>query len=84
MRDIKHYVMDNPDVKPSEIIRKIEQRHNKKLKHLDILNALRIIKGDVKLDKELLITDLEQVKTKYSDAWIDVNYGTPVIVFMQL
>ena len=52
------------------------------MKHLDILNALRIIKGDVKLDKEVLINDLELVKTKNPDAWIDVNYGTPVIVFI--
>jgi hypothetical protein len=50
---------------------------------LDILNALRIIKGDVKLDKEVMINDLENVKSKFPEAWIDVNYGTPVIVFIQ-
>lgn len=83
MKDIKHYVMDNPEIRPSEIIRRIESRHNKKLKHLDILNALKAIKGDVKLDKEVLINDLEAAKTRYHDSFIDVNYGTPIIVFIQ-
>ena len=54
LRDIKNYVMNNIDITVSDIISKIYQKHSKRLRHLDVLNALRLIKGDVKLDIEAL------------------------------
>jgi hypothetical protein len=65
MRDIKHYVMDNESIKVSEIIKKIEANYKKTLRHLDILNALKIIRGDVKVDINLIQTDLEHLADKY-------------------
>jgi hypothetical protein len=82
MRDIKHYVMDKPDVQCSEIIRKINLKHNKKLRHLEVLNALKVIKGDVKLDLKVLTCDLDLIKSKHLDAHILLNDGTPIVVFI--
>eukprot|EP00347_Sterkiella_histriomuscorum_P015287 403357600 len=83
LRDIKQLVMDNIEIQVSEVIQKIYQIHNKTLRHLDVLNALKLIKGDVKLDIKQLTSDLEQVKNKHPDTQIAVNTGTPVVVFFQ-
>lgn len=50
LHDIKLLVMDNIHIGVSEVLQKIYQKHGKKLRHLDILNAFKLIKGDVELD----------------------------------
>lgn len=82
MRDIKHFVMDMSDIRCSEVIRKVNLKHNKKLRHLEVLNALKVIKGDVKLDIKVLRSDLDLIKGRYQDAHITLNEGTPVVVFI--
>jgi hypothetical protein len=49
-----------------------------------VLNALKLIKGDVRLDLQTLMFDLDQVKddARLPDARIAVNTGTPVVVFI--
>jgi hypothetical protein len=62
----------------------VYQLHGKRLRHLDVLNALKLIKGDVRLDLQTLMFDLDQVKddARLPDARIAVNTGTPVVVFI--
>lgn len=57
--------MDNIDIAVSEVIQKIYHKHAKRLRHLDVLNAFRLIKGDVRLDLPMLMADLDQVKEKF-------------------
>ena len=83
LHDIKLLVMDNIDIPVSEVIQKIYHKHGKRLRHIDVLNALKLIKGDVKLDVALLMADLDQVKDKYPETQITLNTGTPVVVFFQ-
>ncbi|CDW88447.1 protein far1-related sequence 5-like [Stylonychia lemnae] len=83
LRDIKHYVMDNIDIQVSEVIQKIYQQYQRRLRHLDVLNALKLIKGDVKLDIKQLANDIEAVQQKYPDTYIKLKTGTPVVVFFQ-
>jgi hypothetical protein len=47
--------MDNIDIAVSEVIQKIYHKHAKRLRHLDVLNAFRLIKGDVRLDLPILM-----------------------------
>ena len=73
--------MENIDIKVSEVIEKIYNLHGGKvLRHLDVLNALKLIKGDVKLDIKVLLGDLDQLKDKLPDTFITVNTGTPIVV----
>ncbi len=51
-----------------------------------MLNALKLIKGDVRLDLPNLMLDLDQVKEKFPDPMdtqITLNTGTPIVVFIQ-
>jgi hypothetical protein len=51
-----------------------------------VLNALKLIKGDVRLDLPNLMLDLDQVKEKFPDPMdtqITLNTGTPIVVFIQ-
>lgn len=83
LADIKLLVMDNIRIPVSEVIQKVYHKHNKRLRHLDVLNALRLIKGDVDLDISLLLRDLDQVKQRYPDTQLTMNTGTPVVVYFQ-
>jgi hypothetical protein len=83
LHDIKLLVMDNIDIPVSEVIQKIYHSHAKRLRHLDVLNALKLIKGDVKLDITVLMHDLDEVKERHPDTQITLNTGTPVVVFIQ-
>jgi len=40
----------------------VEKAFEKKLRHLDVLNALKLIKGEVKLDVEQLKEDFKAFK----------------------
>lgn len=59
LHDIKLAVMDNINIPVSEVAQKIYMKHGKRLRHLDILNALKLIKGDVELDVAILMRDLD-------------------------
>jgi hypothetical protein len=50
-----------------------------------VLNALKLIKGDVRLDLPNLMLDLDQVKERFPDPMdtqITLNTGTPIVVFI--
>jgi hypothetical protein len=49
------------------VIHKIYHKHGKRLRHLDVLNALKLVKGDVDLDIKTLFKDLDGIKEKYLD-----------------
>ena len=87
LHDIKLLVMENFDIQVSEVIQKVYHAHGKRLRHLDVLNALKLIKGDVRLDLPNLMLDLDQVKEKYTnddnETQITLNTGTPIVVFIQ-
>ena len=71
MRDIRNWWMEDPQIKCTEIIKKVrENSHqvNEKgqsiflhLKHLDVLNALKLIRGTGMLNIEELMSDLQNV-----------------------
>jgi hypothetical protein len=92
MSDIKKWWMEDPNVKCSTIIKRVkESSHqvNEKgqsiflhLKHLDVLNALRLIRGTGMLNVDELMNDLQNVQTKNPDACVQVNTGTPTVVFI--
>lgn len=94
MRDIRHWWMDDPTISCSEIIKRVREASHQvnadgislylHLKHLDVLNALVIIRGAAgKLNLEELMLDLQQVQYKFADATVQVNTGTPTMVFVQ-
>lgn len=83
LQDIKLLVMDNIEIAVSEVIQKVYHKHGKRLRHLDVLNAFRLIKGDVRLDLPILMQDLDMVKEKFAETQITLNTGTPVVVFVQ-
>lgn len=53
------------------------------LKHIDVLNALRIIRGSNELNMDELMADLSNVQSKYPDACVQVKTGTPTVIFVQ-
>ena len=63
--------MDDPSIKCSEIIKRVRESTHQindvgqsvylHLKHLDVLNALKIIRGSGQLNMEDLMTDLQNV-----------------------
>ena len=93
MRDIKHWWMDNPNIRVSEIIRRVKENShqiNEKgvsvylhLKHLDVLNALAIIRGSGQINMEELMQDLQQVQTRHPDAKVEITTATPMSIFFQ-
>ena len=62
MMFIKEMVMQDPEVRPSLIMRRLFEQTGKKIRHLDTLNALKSIRGDVRLDMKVLMTDIELLK----------------------
>jgi len=67
MRDIKHWWMDSPTIKCTDIIRKVRESSQQvingqtvylHLKPLDVLNALKIIRGSGKFKIDELMGDL--------------------------
>lgn len=93
MRDIKHWWMDDSNIKVSQIIKRVRDAShqvNEKgqsiymhLKHLDVLNALKIIRGAGLLNMEELMQDIQNVSMKYPDSKVEINTGTPLVVFVQ-
>ena len=93
MDNIKHWWMDDPNIRCSEIIKRVRDSTHTindmgqsvylHLKHLDILNALKIIRGCGHLNMDDLMTDLQNVQSKYPDAQVQVNTGTPTIIYIQ-
>lgn len=59
---IKEMVMEDPEVRPSLIMRKLFEQTGKKIRHLDTLNALKQIRGDVRLDMKVLMNDIDLLK----------------------
>lgn len=59
---IKHMVMQDPEVRPSLIMRRLYEQTGKKIRHLDTLNALKNIRGDVRLDMKVLNQDLDLLR----------------------
>lgn len=49
---IKQLVMLDSEVRPSTVIKKVYENLGKKIKHLDCLNCLKFIRGDVRLDMQ--------------------------------
>ena len=43
-------VMLDPESRPTTIIKKVFEHTGKKIRHLDCLNCLKFIRGDVRLD----------------------------------
>jgi hypothetical protein len=52
-------VMTDPEIRPSLIMRRLFEQTGKKIRHLDTLNALKNIRGDVRLDMKVLQQDME-------------------------
>ena len=59
---IKEMVMEDPEVRPSLSMRKLFEQTGKKIRHLDTLNALKMIRGDVRLDMKVLMNDIDALK----------------------
>lgn len=80
---IKEMVMNDPEVRPSLIMRRLFEQTGKKIRHLDTLNALKQIRGDVRLDMKVLMTDIELLKRQEPDIFISIQRSSPLILFMQ-
>ena len=80
---IKEMVMEDPEVRPSLIMRKLYEQTGKKIRHLDTLNALKQIRGDVRLDMKVLMTDIEFLKKHEADVYLAIQRSSPLILFMQ-
>ena len=83
MQFIKEMVMDDPEVRPSLIMRRLFEQTGKKIRHLDTLNALKQIRGDVRLDMKVLMTDIELLKKQEPDCYVAIQRSSPLILFMQ-
>jgi hypothetical protein len=69
---IKEMVMEDPEVRPSLIMRKLYEQTSKKIRHLDTLNALRMIRGDVRLDMKVLMSDIEALKKHEPEICLEI------------
>jgi len=65
-------VMDDPEVRPSLIMRKLYEQTGKKIRHLDTLNALRMIRGDIRLDMKVLMSDIEILKKNEPEICLEI------------
>ena len=64
-------------------MRRLFEQTGKKIRHLDTLNALKSIRGDVRLDMKVLMTDIEMIKRQESDIFLAIQRSSPLILFMQ-
>ena len=65
-------VMQDPEVRPSLIMRRLYEQTGKKIRHLDTLNALKNIRGDVSLDMKILNQDLDILKQNEPGVHVEV------------
>ena len=65
-------VMPDPEVRPSLIMRRLYEQTGKKIRHLDTLNALKNIRGDVRLDMKILNQDLDILKQNEPGVHVEV------------
>jgi hypothetical protein len=65
-------VMQDPEVRPSLIMRRLYEQTGKKIRHLDTLNALKNIRGDVRLDMKILNQDLDILKQNEPGVHVEV------------
>lgn len=70
-------------MRPSLIMRRLYEQTGKKIRHLDTLNALKNIRGDVRLDMRILNQDLELLKQAEPGVFCAVQRSSPLIIFMQ-
>ena len=64
--------MQDPEVRPSLIMRRLYEQTGKKIRHLDTLNALKNIRGDVRLDMKILNQDLDILKQNEPGVHVEV------------
>jgi hypothetical protein len=65
-------VMQDPDVRPSMIMRRLYEQTGKKIRHLDCLNALKNIRGDVRLDMKVLNQDIDILKQNEPGVYLQI------------
>lgn len=80
---IKQMVMQDPEIRPSLIMRRLFEQTGKKIRHLDTLNALKNIRGDVRLDMKVLQQDIEQLQQNEPGIYLVVQKSSPLIIFLQ-
>ena len=85
--EIIHYVklmlMHENNIKISDVNRRILDKFDQDLDHLEILNIIKLIKGDKDIDEMQLVKDLQQIKDFDDRVFVVINNGTPSVVFVQ-
>ena len=79
---IRNMVMEDPEVRPSLIMRRLYEQTGKKIRHLDTLNALKMIRGDVRLDMKVLMTDIDILKQHEPEIYLGIQRASPLILFL--
>ena len=74
--------MKDPEVRPSQIMRKLYEQTGKKIRHLDCLNALKNIRGDVRLDMKVLNQDIDILRTSEPGVYFQIQRSSPLIMLM--
>jgi hypothetical protein len=64
-------------------MRHLYEQTGKKIRHLDTLNALKQIRGDIRLDMKQLLLDIDNFKKVEPDTVIGLQRSCPLIVFLQ-
>ena len=75
--------MNEPKCKVSDICRRVSEESNEDLQHLDVLNAIKLIKGDKEIDKKSLLKDLRQIMDLNESTYVVMNNSIPCVIFIQ-
>lgn len=64
-------------------MRRLYEQTGKKIRHLDTLNALKNIRGDVRLDMKVLNQDLDLLRANESGVHLAIQRSSPLIILLQ-
>ena len=80
---IKTILMNERNIKISDVNRRVQDKFGQDLDHLEILNIIKLIKGDKVIEEKELISDLQKIKDYDERVFLVINNGIPSVVFVQ-